>query len=552
MKKNILKKLLVFILISVWFYTGWPVIWHNPRIPPKIKEVRADTATYYFNSWNDKDSWDDTNPAEMVDGSTSTFSADNNTGHYVHLNTNEYSSGGSGTITAVEVRAFIKNNWTSLQTTRTCVISMTPYFGGSTAGSAYGPSAQGWATAAWTSYYNITSDANGPGTWSWTDVANLDMRVITVRPASGQVNVYRVEIRVTYTPDTSPPTPDPMTFASAPANDSASQISMISTTGSDATLPVNYLFTNDNSGCGANAGTGGTSSSWQSNTSYSDSGLQPNQCYGYTVQARDSVATPNTGTASSVSSIYTSANTPGTPTLTNPTLTTLRLTNDNNANPTTNPTTYFAVQVVTTSPNDSTWINQWVDASGNPSATAVWQTDAALDALTLTGLDYGTTYGVKVKAKNEDGDETPLSAEGQGTTTAAIISVSITANSTIAYGMLVLGTSKSTIDLGTSSVAQNDGNIPEDFTIKTSNASTGIGWTVGSAPGTNIFVYESSPNGGSTWTKFTTADSYQSFVPAVTNVGVGATQRFDLRLTAPTLSDGVTKNITVTVLATQH
>ena len=79
---------------------------------------------------------------------------------------------------------------------------MTPYFNGSTAGSAYGPSAQQWDTAAWTSYYNITSDANGPGTWSWSDVANLDMRVTTVRPSSGQARVFRVEIRVTYTPPT--------------------------------------------------------------------------------------------------------------------------------------------------------------------------------------------------------------------------------------------------------------------------------------------------------------------------------------------------------------
>ena len=43
-------------------------------------------------------------------------------------------------------------------------------------------------------------------------------------------------------------------------------------------------------------------------------------------------------------------------------------------------------------------------------------TDAQLDALVLQGLASGTTYGVGVKAKNQDGDETSLSAEGQGTT----------------------------------------------------------------------------------------------------------------------------------------
>jgi hypothetical protein len=169
---------------------------------PTIEQACADTATYYFNNWSDRDSWVDTDPAEMVDGSTSTFSTDNVNGHYVHLNANQYTSGGIGTITQVEVRAYIQNNWTSAQTTRTAVLSMTPYFNGSTAGSAYGPSAQRWDTAAWTSYYDITNDANGPGTWSWSDVANLDMRVTTVRPQIGQVKVFRVEIRVTYTPPT--------------------------------------------------------------------------------------------------------------------------------------------------------------------------------------------------------------------------------------------------------------------------------------------------------------------------------------------------------------
>ncbi|MFA5799317.1 MAG: IPT/TIG domain-containing protein, partial [Patescibacteria group bacterium] len=220
--------------------------------------------------------------------------------------------------------------------------------------------------------------------------------------------------------DTSPPTPNPMTFATTPTNYSPTQISATSTTGSDAaTPPVNYLFTLNNTNCGANAGTGGASSSWQSSVAYSNSGLQPNKCYGYTITARDSVTpTPNTGTASAASSTYTSANTPGTPILNGATASTLNLTNAENSNPASNPTTNFAVQVVTTSPSDATWLNQWVNATGNPSATAVWLTDAQLDALVLQGLQVSTIYGVKVKAKNQDNDETALSAEGQGTTLA--------------------------------------------------------------------------------------------------------------------------------------
>ena len=101
-----------------------------------------------------------------------------------------------------------------------------------------------------------------------------------------QRHLQVVEFAAAGAGDTTPPTPDPMTFSSAPANDAATQISMTATTGTDATTPVNYLFTNDNSSCGANAGTGGTSSSWQSSTSYSDASLQANKCYGYTLTAK--------------------------------------------------------------------------------------------------------------------------------------------------------------------------------------------------------------------------------------------------------------------------
>lgn len=348
--------------------------------------------------------------------------------------------------------------------------------------------------------------------------------------------------------DTSPPTPNPMTFASPPTNDSTTQISMTATTAvDDYTPPVEYLFTLDNTSCGSDAGSGGSSSSWLASTLFSDSGLDTNKCYGYTVTARDSVSpTPNTGTASSISSTYTSANIPGTPSLGSATATTLSLTNDANGNPSSNPATDFAVQVVTTSPSDVTWLNKWVDASGNPSNTEVWQNDAAWDTEILTGLNYATTYGVEVKARNEDNDETALSSEGQGTT--AAVSIIITTDGTISYGQVSLGESKSTIDLSDTQTAQNNGGITEDFNIKTSNATNGTQWTVGSSPGTNIFVHEFSSNGGGAWTKFTAADSYQTLK---TGIAVSGTQDFDLRITAPSeSSDYQEKSIIVTVQAT--
>ena len=250
-----------------------------------------------------------------------------------------------------------------------------------------------------------SSGAEDPAAWTGGETSTSDSW------AAGTLAIRPVE--------TTPPTPDPMTFATTPTNDSPTQISATSTTGSDATTPINYFFTLDNTNCGADAGTGGNSSSWQAGVAYSDSGLQPNKCYGYTITARDSVSpTPNTGSTSTASSTYSSANTPGTPILSGATASTLNLTNAENSNPASNPTTNFAVQVITTSPNDTTWLNQWADATGNPSATAVWLTDAQLDALVLQGLQASTIYGVKVKARNQDTDETALSAEGQGTTLA--------------------------------------------------------------------------------------------------------------------------------------
>jgi len=142
-----------------------------------------------------------------------------------------------------------------------------------------------------------------------------------------------------------------MTFATAPDDASTTSINMTATTASDSSTPVEYLFTF--AACASNGGTGGTSSAWQTSTSYTDSGLQVNKCYGYTVTARDSV--PNTGTASSSSEAYSAAAVPGTPTLSGATTTTLDLTNAENGNPAANPTTNFAVQVVTTTPNDATW-----------------------------------------------------------------------------------------------------------------------------------------------------------------------------------------------------
>ena len=65
---------------------------------------------------------------------------------------------------------------------------------------------------------------------------------------------------------------------------------MTSITGSDASGPVEYLFTE------TSGNPGSTSSSWQSSPSYTDSGLDAETQYTYTVTMRDSLG--NTGSSS--------------------------------------------------------------------------------------------------------------------------------------------------------------------------------------------------------------------------------------------------------------
>ena len=100
-------------------------------------------------------------------------------------------------------------------------------------------------------------------------------------------------------PDTDAPTPNPATFVpttGVPAAISSSAISMTATTGTDAT-GVEYSFV-----CTVG---GGHDSGWQSSPVYVDSGLTASTEYTYTVQMRDTVGTPNVGTASSASNATT-------------------------------------------------------------------------------------------------------------------------------------------------------------------------------------------------------------------------------------------------------
>ena len=220
--------------------------------------------------------------------------------------------------------------------------------------------------------------------------------------------------------DESAPTPNPATFSSAPSADSTVAVSMTATTGSDATTPIYYSFDLDPGGdscdaqCGADYGAGGTDSGWQeSDTTYTDSGLDVNNCYCYDVTMKDSIDPTNEGTGSSVATVYTLSAVPGAPTLSAGTDDTTQISFDaldENGNPTANPDTQFACQVTGSIPTDSAWQGQWINTTGGvASESEVWAGNATWDALgDMSGFNSNTTFTIQCKAKNEDAEETAL------------------------------------------------------------------------------------------------------------------------------------------------
>jgi hypothetical protein len=84
--------------------------------------------------------------------------------------------------------------------------------------------------------------------------------------------------------DTTPPTPDPMTWASPPAPVDPSTIGMTATTATDPS-GVEYYFECTSGGC--------SDSGWQDSPTYVDTGLSPLTLYTYRVKARDKSAAQN-------------------------------------------------------------------------------------------------------------------------------------------------------------------------------------------------------------------------------------------------------------------
>jgi hypothetical protein len=190
------------------------------------------------------------------------------------------------------------DNISMTATTGTDASGPVEYFFDETSGNPGGTDS-GWQTSA-----SYTDTGLSPST-QYTYTVQMRDSVPNTGTASNPANATTQA-----TPDTTPPTPNPATFASPPAAISDTAISMTATTGSDQSGPVQYYF-DETSG-----NPGGSDSGWQTSASYTDTGLTGSTQYTYTVQMRDSV--PNTGTASSPANATTQATPDTTPPTPNP------------------------------------------------------------------------------------------------------------------------------------------------------------------------------------------------------------------------------------------
>lgn len=174
-------------------------------------------------------------------------------------------------------------------------------------------------------------------------------------------------------PDTTAPSPNPMTWAVEPTAASSTSISMTATTATDAqSSPVSYFFDFVSS---SNNGSGGSDSAWQSGASYTNSGLQPNHRYSYCVKARDAASPSNVTNCSTTVAAYTDPNPPVAAGFSNVTQTSIQVNWDANGNP--------------------AWTEYYVDTEYDDNDSG-WITGTSW---TATGLTCNRSYSFRVRTR---------------------------------------------------------------------------------------------------------------------------------------------------------
>ncbi len=143
-------------------------------------------------------------------------------------------------------------------------------------------------------YYFECTDGGGPDSgwqasteFSPSGLAHSTTYTYTVRArdaAGNETAPSAPASTTTESPDLTPPSPDPMSFAVPPTATGETSITMTATTATDES-GVEYYF---------EATDGGNDSGWQESPEYTDTGLTPDTSYSYRVRARDLAPAQNT------------------------------------------------------------------------------------------------------------------------------------------------------------------------------------------------------------------------------------------------------------------
>jgi hypothetical protein len=236
-----------------------------------------------------------------------------------------------------------------------------------------------------------TVDFTSPTFSSGTFSATLDTALTKNNQSTPIDNIVSNLItsltKYTLVPDTTPPTPNPMTWAPGgePNAISNTQITMTATTATDVlNPPVQYYFTNKT--------LTGHDSGWISDTTWTDGGLQSNTLYTYNVMAEDSKApVPNVTTKSADANATTHAVADTLPPDPNPATWATR--------PTTVSDTSITMTATTATAHQGEGVQYYFrNKNGTGGHDSGWQDSA-------TYLDHGlipdTNYGYTVKAQTK-------------------------------------------------------------------------------------------------------------------------------------------------------
>jgi hypothetical protein len=186
------------------------------------------------------------------------------------------------------------------------------------------------------------------------------------------------------------------------------------------------------------------------------------------------------------------------------------------------------------------------DLSGN-------STGFASGPIDISGLNTTTYNRICLKATLTDDNGTPyLNDWTVKWSSGAVVSVTITTDGTVTYGIIAAGSSKSTIDLSDMQTAQNDGNVTETFNIKGQN--TSCPWTLAATVGNDQYVHQfcndTDDDCDSPPTNYTALTTNYQVLD--TGIAVSGTVNFQLRITTPNPSSCYgQQSVDVTIQAVQ-